>query len=76
MALFAVAIAVRLPGGGAALVGGASLTVLGTYYMLMITGESLANQRVVSPFVAMWGANALLLAAAVLAMWRRRAHLA
>ena len=76
LALFAVAIAVRLPGGGAALVGGASLTVLGTYYMLMITGESLANQRVVSPFVAMWGANALLLAAAVLAMWRRRAHLA
>lgn len=76
LALFAVAIAVSLPRGGAVLVAGASLTVFGAYYMLMITGESLANQRVVSPFVAMWGANALLVAAALLAVWRRRAHLA
>jgi lipopolysaccharide export LptBFGC system permease protein LptF len=76
LALAAVAIALSVPRGGAVLVFGASLAVFGVYYVVMITGESLANQLVVSPFVAMWGANALLLAAALLAMWRRRARLA
>jgi len=41
-----------------------------------VTGESLANRLVVSPFIAMWGANALLLAIALLAMSKRRAFLA
>jgi lipopolysaccharide export LptBFGC system permease protein LptF len=76
LALTAVAIALSVPRGGAVLVIGASLTVFGAYYVLMITGESLANQLVVSPFVAMWGANALLLAAALLSVWRQRARLA
>jgi len=76
LALTAVAIALSIPRGGAVLVIGASLAVFGAYYVLMITGESLANQLVVSPFVAMWGANALLLAAALLSVWRGRARLA
>jgi lipopolysaccharide export LptBFGC system permease protein LptF len=76
LALTAIAIALSVPRGGAVLVIGGSLAVFGAYYVLMITGESLANQLVVSPFVAMWGANALLLAAALLSVWRGRARLA
>jgi lipopolysaccharide export LptBFGC system permease protein LptF len=70
LALAAMAIALRVPRSGAVLVIGASLAVFGAYYVLMITGESLADQLVVSPFVAMWAANALLLTAALLALWR------
>jgi lipopolysaccharide export LptBFGC system permease protein LptF len=43
----------------------------------MVAGESLADRLLVSPFVGMWLANALLLAAALmLAAWRRRGPLA
>lgn len=73
MALAGVAIALRVPRGGAPLVIGASCVVFFAYYQLMVTGESLANRLVVSPFVGMWGANALVLAAALLAVWWRRA---
>jgi lipopolysaccharide export LptBFGC system permease protein LptF len=73
MAFAGVAFALRAPRGGAGLVIGASFAVFGMYYMLLMTGEDLANRLLVSPFVAMWGANALLLAAASLAVWRRRA---
>ena len=76
LALAAMAIAFSVPRGGAGLVIFASLVVSGAYYVMLVAGESLADRLVVSPFVAMWGANALLLAAALLAMWRRRARLA
>ncbi|HKH91450.1 MAG TPA: LptF/LptG family permease [Gemmatimonadaceae bacterium] len=76
LALAAMAIALSVPRGGAVLVIGASLVVSGAYYMMLIAGESLADRLVVSPFVGMWGANALLLAAALPAVWRRRARLA
>jgi lipopolysaccharide export LptBFGC system permease protein LptF len=76
LALAAVAIVLTVPRGGVALVIGASLVVFGAYYVLMIAGESLADRLVVSPFVGMWGANALMLAAALVAVWRRRARLA
>jgi lipopolysaccharide export LptBFGC system permease protein LptF len=75
LALAGVAIALRVPRGGMGLVIGMSLAVFGAYYALLMTGEDLAQRLVLSPFVAMWGANALLLAAALLAMWRRRAPL-
>jgi lipopolysaccharide export LptBFGC system permease protein LptF len=58
------------------LVIGASLAVFGAYYAMIVTGESLANRLVVSPFVGMWGANALLLTLALLAVAKRRAFLA
>lgn len=73
LALVGMAIALRAPRGGAWLVIGASLAVLGAYYMLLLAGESLADELVVSPVVGMWGANALLLAAALLAVRMRRA---
>ena len=76
LALAGVAVALRVPRGGAGLVIGASSAVLGAYYVLLVTGEDLADRLVVSPFVGMWGANALLLAVALLAVWRRRAPLA
>ena len=70
LALAAVAIAVLFPRGGAPLVIGASCVVFTGYYGCLITGEALADRTVVSPFVAMWMANVLLLAAALLALWR------
>jgi lipopolysaccharide export LptBFGC system permease protein LptF len=73
LALAAIAIALTIPRGGAALVIGASLTVFATYYVALIAGDALAYRLVVPPFVAMWAANALLLAVALLAAWTRRA---
>jgi lipopolysaccharide export LptBFGC system permease protein LptF len=75
LALAAIAIALSVPRGGAGLVLGASLAVFGVYYVMLVTGESLANRLVVSPFVAMWAGNALLLIAALLAGSKRRAFL-
>jgi lipopolysaccharide export LptBFGC system permease protein LptF len=75
LALAGMAIALRAPRGGAGLVIGASGAVFAAYYALVVTGEGLADRLVVSPFVGMWGANALLLAAALLALWRPRAPL-
>lgn len=75
LALTAMALAFSVPRGGTGLVHGASLAVFSVYYVMLMTGESLAARLVVSPFVGMWGANALLLAAALLAAWRLCAHL-
>jgi lipopolysaccharide export LptBFGC system permease protein LptF len=72
MAVVGVAIALRAPRRGTWLVIGASFAVFAAYYAMMVAGEDLADRFVVSPFVGMWGANALLLAVALLAMWRRR----
>jgi lipopolysaccharide export LptBFGC system permease protein LptF len=76
LALVAMTLALSLPRGGATLVVVASLAVFGAYYLMIVTGESLADRLVVSPFIAMWGANALLLAIALLAMSKRRAFFA
>jgi lipopolysaccharide export LptBFGC system permease protein LptF len=73
LALAGIAIALLIPRGGAILVVGASGAVFLAYYLLIVTGESLAHRRVVSPVVGMWGANALLLALAVLALMIRGA---
>jgi lipopolysaccharide export LptBFGC system permease protein LptF len=75
LALAAMALTFSVPRGGTGLVLGASLAVFSVYYVMLMTGESLAARLVVSPFVGMWGANALLLAAALLAACRLSAHL-
>ena len=72
LALVGMAITFRIPRGGVGLVVAASFIVFGAYYMLLMGGETLADQLVVSPFVAMWGANAILLTVALLALWQRR----
>ncbi|MCC6243483.1 MAG: LptF/LptG family permease [Gemmatimonadaceae bacterium] len=72
LAMVAMAIAWSMPRGGTLLVSVASVTVLGAYYALIMVGEALADQLVVSPVLAMWGANGLLLAVVLLFGWRRR----
>jgi lipopolysaccharide export LptBFGC system permease protein LptF len=42
---------------------------------MFVTGENLANRRVISPFVGMWGANVLVLALVLVALWRSRTPL-
>jgi lipopolysaccharide export LptBFGC system permease protein LptF len=76
LALVAMAIALSVPRGGAGLVIGASLAVFCAYYVMIVTGETLANRLVVSPLVGMWGANALLLATVLIAGAKRRASFA
>jgi hypothetical protein len=63
------ATAARAPHGRTGLVVTASCGVYVAYYLLLTTGETLADARVVSPAIGMWGANALLLVAALLAGW-------
>jgi lipopolysaccharide export system permease protein len=70
LALAGAAVALIFPRGGVPLVIGASIVVFAGYYVCLVTGEALADRMVVSPFVAMWLANVLLLAAALLALWR------
>jgi lipopolysaccharide export LptBFGC system permease protein LptF len=76
LALAGAAIALRFPRGGPWLVIGASCVVFGVYYFGLTTGETLADELVVSPFVAMWAANAFVLAAALLGVWPSRRPLA
>ena len=75
LALAGMALAFRMPRGGVVLVLCGSLVFFGAYYGLIMTGEALADQLVVSPFVGMWGANAFVLTVALLAVWRRRGPL-
>ncbi|MCC7055365.1 MAG: LptF/LptG family permease [Gemmatimonadaceae bacterium] len=55
--LLGAPIALRFPRGGVGLVIGASLAVFALYYICLIAGESMADDGVVPPWVAMWAAN-------------------
>ncbi|MGH7460335.1 MAG: LptF/LptG family permease, partial [Longimicrobiales bacterium] len=72
LALFGASAAIRFPRGGIGLVLGASATVFIGYYILLIMGETLAERQGLSPLVAMWSANAILLAVALLLVRRPR----
>jgi lipopolysaccharide export system permease protein len=63
-------IALRFPRGGVGLVIGVSLVIFGIYYVGLIAGESLANENIVSPFLAMWAANILLTIVGVILLAR------
>ncbi len=54
-------IALRFPRGGVGLVIGVSFSVFALYYVGLIGGETLADGEIISPFLAMWGANIILL---------------
>jgi len=71
LALAGAAMAIRFPHGGVGLVIGASGFVFIGYYLSLLAGESLAERQVISPLVAMWMANVLLLAVVLLLVWRR-----
>ena len=60
--LLGAPIALRFPRGGVGMTIGVSLGVFGLYYVGLIVGESLARRDKLSPVIAMWAANALLLA--------------
>ena len=66
LALAGAVIPLRFPRRGAGLVIGASGLVFTGYYMSLVAGESLADRLVIPPFLAMWMANAFLLAVAAL----------
>ncbi len=68
MALLAAGIARRAPHAGVGLQVLASLVVFRGYYIGLMGGESLADQYVVSPAPAMWGANLVALGLALLAL--------
>lgn len=70
LALAGAAIPLRFPRGGLGLVIGASGVVFTGYYVTPVAGESLADQLVIPPFVAMWMANTFLLAIVLLLVWR------
>ncbi len=55
--LLGAPIALRFPRGGVGLVIGASLAVFALYYICLIAGESMADDGVLPPWVAMWAAN-------------------
>ena len=61
--LLGAPIALRFPRGGVGMTIGVSLGVFGLYYVGLIAGEALARADMLSPFLAMWAANFLLLAA-------------
>jgi lipopolysaccharide export LptBFGC system permease protein LptF len=69
LALAAAAVGIRFPRGGSLLVVAASFVVFGAYYVSFIAGETLADRLAISPFLAMWGPNALATLAAILLMW-------
>lgn len=55
--LLGAPIALRFPRGGVGLVIGASLGVFALYYVCLIAGESMADDGILPPWLAMWGAN-------------------
>ena len=69
LALAGAAISIRFPHGGLGLVVGASVVLFTVYYVSLLAGEALADRQVISPLVAMWMANAFLLAVALLLAW-------
>lgn len=69
LALLGAAVAIRFPRGDRRLVFGAAAAVFPGYYVVTVAGESLADRQMLSPLVAMWMANAILLILAALLMW-------
>jgi lipopolysaccharide export system permease protein len=68
--LLGAPIALRFPRGGVGLVISVSLGVFALYYVGLIAGESLGNRGVVPAGLAMWAANLILGAVAVLLLAR------
>ncbi len=72
--LVGIPLALRFPRGGMGLVIGGGLVVFAVYYIGLTAGESLGDVGLVTPFVAMWAPNFVLLAAGVFGLlWARRA---
>jgi lipopolysaccharide export system permease protein len=68
--LIGVPLALRFPRGGVGMVIGASLLIFSIYYVGLIGGESLANEGLMAPAVAMWQTNAIFGTLGLIGMWR------
>jgi lipopolysaccharide export system permease protein len=58
--LLGAPIALRFPRGGVGLTIGVSLGVFALYYIGLLGGEALADRAILSPTLAMWGADLVL----------------
>ena len=58
-------LAIRFPRGGVGMVIAVSLLIFAVYYVGLIGGETLADEGYISPVLAMWVINALMLALGV-----------
>lgn len=70
--LIGAPIAMRYPQAGVALVVGVSLGFFAAYYVALVGGEELSDNRILSPFWAMWAPNILFGGVGLLAVWRMR----
>ena len=68
--LIGVPLALRFPRGGVGMVIGASLAIFSIYYVGLIGGESLADEGLMAPALAMWQTNVVFGTLGVIAMWR------
>jgi lipopolysaccharide export LptBFGC system permease protein LptF len=74
LALAGVAFAVRFRRGGVGLVLVVSGVVFAGYYAALIAGEMLAERLLISPLIAMWMPNAVLLTVLLLLVWWPGGH--
>jgi lipopolysaccharide export LptBFGC system permease protein LptF len=70
LAFAGAVIPLRFPRGGTGLVIATSLVVFAGYYVALVAGESLADRQVISPWIAMWMANASLVAVVLVICYR------
>ena len=66
--LIGTALALRFPRGGIGLVIGGSLVIFAIFYVALTGGEQLADRGYISPALAMWLPNGLVLVAGVLGL--------
>lgn len=65
-----VPMALRFPRGGVGLVLGGGLSVFALNYVGLIAGESLGDEGFISPWLAMWGPNLILLVLGSIGLYR------
>jgi lipopolysaccharide export system permease protein len=68
--LIGVALALRFPRGGIGLVIGGSLVIFALFYVTLSAGENLADRRLISPALAMYLPNLIVLVAGLLGLLR------
>lgn len=66
--LIGIALALRFPRGGIGLVIGGSLVIFAMFYVALTAGEQLADRGAISPALAMWSPNVIVLVAGLLGL--------
>lgn len=68
--LIGIALALRFPRGGMGLVIGASLVIFSVFYVGLTVGENLGDKGIMSPVLAMWLPNLIVLVVGVFGLLR------